>query len=175
MTQDTTAFVIRPLTREDAPAWKALRLESLENHPEAFGSSAEEFAVLDDEAVTARIPPPGGADALFGAFVGEALCGCAGFVRDVHLKGRHKGLLWGVYLHPAERGKGVADALIGRVVEHARDNVEVLRCSVTTGNQTALALYLRHGFEAYGREPRALCVAGGYHDEDLLALIFKRS
>ena len=172
MASDTEAYTIRPLTRDDTPAWRALRLEALTNHPEAFGGSAEEFGALDVEAVAAGIPIEGGDDVLFGLFVDTALCGSAGFVRDRGLKGRHKGLMWGVYLRADLRGKGVGEALIGRVIEHARRRIEILRCAVNPENLGARALYLRHDFEVYGREPRALRSGGRDHDEELLALIF---
>ena len=165
-------FEIRPLTRDDAPDWGALRLEALKNHPEAFGSSFEEFSQLDPGEVAARIPSPGGDDVLFGVFADGQLCGCAGFMRQPYLKGRHKGLMWGVYLRPILRGKGVGEALVARVIEQAQSCVEILTCSVNPENLGARALYLRHGFEVYGREPRALRTGGRDHDEELLALIF---
>ena len=167
------AFIIRALTRDDAPAWRVLRLEALTNHPEAFSSSHEEFAALDAEAVAARIPPAGGDDVMFGVFADGLLSGCAGFFRETGLKSRHKGEMVGVYLRPALRGKGVGEALVDRVVEHARGHVEILKCVVNPGNRSARNLYLSRGFEVYGREPRALRTGGQDHDEELLALIFK--
>ena len=57
---------IRPVTRAEAPAWRALRLEALKNHPLAFMSSYEEAVKRDLADFTARIPEPGGADVLQG-------------------------------------------------------------------------------------------------------------
>ena len=166
-------LAIRALTRDDAPAWRALRLEALTNHPEAFSSSHEEFVVLDAEAVAARIPPAGGDDVMFGVFADGLLRGCAGFFRESGLKSHHKGVMVGVYLQPALRGKGVGEALVDRIVEHARRHVDILKCSVHPDNRGARNLYLSRGFEVYGREPRALRTGGQDHDEELLALIFK--
>ena len=170
---DADAFTIRPLTRDDAPAWGALRLEALKNHPEAFGSSYEEFILLGAEQVAERIPEPGGEDVLFGVFSGGELSGCGGFAREKHLKGRHKGLMWGIYLRPSLRGTGAGDALVSRVIEQARAHVEILTCAVNPENLGARALYLRHGFKVYGREPRALRTGGRDHDEELLTLILQ--
>ena len=168
---ETGSIAIRPLTRDDAPAWRVLRLEALTNHPEAFSSSHEEFGLLDAEAVAARIPEPGDDDVLFGVFDGDDLCGCAGFVRGKYLKGRHKGMMVGVYLRANLRGKSVGDALVERVIEQARRHVDMLTCSVHPDNLGARALYLRHGFVVYGREPRALRTGGRDHDEELMALV----
>lgn len=165
------SFEIRPLTREDAPAWRVLRLEALTHHPEAFGSSHEEFSQLSADEVAERIPLAGGDDVLFGVFVGRDLCGCAGFVREKSLKGRHKGLMYGVYLRPLLRGRGVGEALVDLVIAQAARHVEVLTCSVNPENRGARSLYLSRGFTVYGREPRALRTGGRDHDEELLALI----
>ena len=168
---DSTELHIRPLTRDDAADWAVVRLEALKNHPEAFGSSFEEWSQMSPEEIAARIPAPGGDDVLFGVFADGQLCGCAGFTRQPYLKGRHKGLMWGVYLRPILRGRGVGEALVARVVEQARSCVEILTCSVNPENLGARALYLRHGFKVYGREPRALRTGGRDHDEELMALI----
>ena len=169
---ETNDYEIRALTRTDAPGWRVLRLEALTNHPENFGMSDQEFSALDAETVAARIPA-GGEDVLFGVFAEGALSGCAGFFREIGLKARHKGVMWGVYLRPALRGRGVGEALVDRIVEHARRHVEILKCSVHPDNRGARNLYLSRGFETYGREPRALRTGGQDHDEELLALIFK--
>jgi len=164
-------YEIRPIAREEAPTWRLLRLEALKNHPEAFGSSYEEFVLLDAQTVAERIPLPGGDDVLFGVYAGGELCGCAGFARETSIKGRHKGLMWGVYLKPALRGQGVGEALVDRVIAQAGRCVEILNCAVNPENLGARALYLSRGFEVYGCESRALRTGGRDHDEELLALI----
>jgi ribosomal protein S18 acetylase RimI-like enzyme len=170
----TETFEIRPITRDEAAAWRALRLEALANHPEAFGMSHEEFEVLDLEAVASRIPAPGGDDILFGVYVEGALGGCAGFFRDTSVKGRHKGTMWGVYLRPALRGRRLAEVLIDAVIDHARERVEIVKCVVNPETPAARALYLGRGFKTYGLEPRALRVGDRDYDDELLALIFER-
>jgi ribosomal protein S18 acetylase RimI-like enzyme len=163
---------IRPVTRAEAPAWRALRLEAMKNHPTAFMSSYEETVKRDPADFAARIPEPGGADVLMGVYEAGVLCGCAGFMREPGLKERHKGAMWGVYLQPALRGRGVAEALIGRLLDHARQHVSLLRCSVTIDNAAASALYARLGFVQYGIEPRSLRYEGRDYDEALLVISF---
>jgi ribosomal protein S18 acetylase RimI-like enzyme len=46
--------------------------------------------------------------------------------------------------------------------------VQQLTLSVVQGNDAALALYKRCGFETYGVEPRALKSTTGYADEVLM-------
>ena len=46
---------MRQLGAGDAAAFRALRLEALRLHPEAFGAAWEEEAALDDAAFAARL------------------------------------------------------------------------------------------------------------------------
>ena len=56
------------------------------------------------------------------------------------------------------------------MLDHARGAaVEEVRLSVVSSNAAAVRFYEAAGFVAYGLEPRALKVAGVYHDEVLMA------
>jgi len=89
---------IRPILREEAPAWRALRLEAMRAYPSAFSASPDDWEQLAMAAVANRIPAPGGDDVLFGVYLDGELMGCAGFMREMGAKEQHKGYLWGVYL-----------------------------------------------------------------------------
>jgi RimJ/RimL family protein N-acetyltransferase len=188
MPQKSAPLLIRPLLRREAAALRDLRLEALRLHPEAFGASFEEAERMSAAQFAAQIPegPP---DAIFGAFLGgaavpgsgtgaaPALRGMAGFFAERPAKTRHKGSLWGMYVQPAARRHGVAQALLQRVIRHAREvaRLEVLRLTVVEGNAAAHRLYEAAGFETYGIERRALRL-GPEHwlDEELMALDLRR-
>lgn len=172
MAEPGSDFDIRPVTRAEASTWRELRLEALKNHPIAFMSSYEEWVKRDLDSFAARIPEPDGADVLFGVYVAGELGGFAGFRREPDAKERHKGYMWGVYLRPALRGRGIAEAMIVRLLEHARRHVSLLRCSVTAENAAAADLYRRLGFVDYGVEPRSLRYEGRDYDEALLVISF---
>jgi ribosomal protein S18 acetylase RimI-like enzyme len=172
MAEPSSDFDIRPVTRAEAPAWRELRLEALKNHPAAFMSSYDEAVKRDLAFFAERIPQPGGADVLFGVYASDTLNGCAGFMREPGAKEMHKGFMWGVYLRPALRGRGIGEALVGRVIDHARGQVSLLRCSVTTENTAACELYRRMGFIDYGLEPRSLRYEASDYDEALLVISF---
>jgi RimJ/RimL family protein N-acetyltransferase len=165
-------YEIRPVRQAEAAVWRGIRAEMLEAHPTAFSSAYEDFVDLSLDQVAARIPEPGGSDAVFGVYVGGVLCGSAGFVRETGVKSRHKGAMWGVYLRPILRGRGVGEALVGAVIAQARAHVEILHTAVNAENLGARDLYLRMGFRPYGREPRGLRWGGRDYDEDLLVLDF---
>lgn len=168
------AWEIRPVTRAEAPVWRGLRLEMLETHPTAFSSAYEEFVLRTPGEVAARVPEPGGADVLFGVYQAGALDGCAGFVREAGLKSQHKGAMWGVYLRPTLRGRGVGEALVAAVITQARAHVDILTSAVNAENLGAKALYHRMGFRTYGVQPRGLRWGGRDYDEELLVMELAR-
>jgi GNAT superfamily N-acetyltransferase len=163
---------IAALGAADAPAYRALRLAGLAEAPEAFGASHAEEAARPPDYFAARLsqPPP---NRIFGAFDADALVGTAGFVMmSAQEKSRHKGLLVGMHVTPAERGKGVGAALLEAVIAHARGHVVILQAHVGAQNRPAYRLYERLGFRPFGLEPKALLVDGVYVDEALMALDF---
>ncbi len=170
MTELTTA-TIRPLTAEDAPAYRSLRLSALAETPEAFGASHDEEAAQLLAWFAARITPQP-PSRIYGAFQEDALIGMAGFLAYGGEKKRHIGLLWGVYVAPAGRGSGIATALVAAVIAHAREHVRMLHADVGVDNHPAQRLYEGLGFRSYGIQPKALCIDGVFHDETMLALDF---
>lgn len=79
-------FTIRRLTAEDAPGLRALRLETLEREPEAFGSSLAEEKDLPLEHFAGSTER----NAILGAFVGGRLAGMAGFYVLPKAKTHHR-------------------------------------------------------------------------------------
>ncbi len=160
---------IRRLDPADAEAFRVLRMEALTMAPEAFGASPQEEAARPMDLVRSRLDPsiP---DAVFGALAGDVLVGMAGFVVSQGIKKRHKGLLWGVFVHAGWRNVGTGEKLVRAVIEHARSHVLLLQASVVTSNTSARRVYNRLGFVSYGTERRALRIDGVFYDEELLVL-----
>ncbi len=164
--------LIRPLTAADATAYRTLRLQALRDHPEAFGASYED-EVARSLDMTARRLDGGPLNCVFGAFAGDDLVGTAGFiVPDRSAKSRHKGLLVGVHVAPAHRGRALGRRLVAAVIDHARAHVVLLQAGVGVDNAPALRLYESLGFRRYGLEDKALLVDGAFIDEALIVLNF---
>ena len=165
---------IRFLTAEDDAEWSRLRLEALERDPAAFSSSIEEHQALPIEEVRKRLSA-NPHSFVVGAFEEGRLFGMAGFHRETGPKTRHKGRVWGVYVTPSKRGKGLSrrmmDALLKRAAEIA--GLEQILLSVTKTQTAALALYRSLGFVSFGTEPRALNISGEFIDEHYLVLRLK--
>jgi RimJ/RimL family protein N-acetyltransferase len=159
---------IRTLTIEDTDAYWSLRLRALRDHPAAYWSSYEEESLksLDEvqESVRKLNPPQ---TFILGAWVDGQLVGITGFWQQEKRKVSHKGFIWGVYVAPEQRGKGIAKALMLQTLDLAAQNqdLEQVNLVVMATNVSAYRLYVTLGFEEFGRETRSLKVNGVYYDE----------
>lgn len=170
-TANPLACHCRPLTPLDVQGFHALRMQALIEHPKAFATSPEEQAALPLaflEQALAATPEQW----VLGMWLGDELMGCAGLQRKKPAKLAHKADIWGVYVHPAHRRQGWADALLSNVLERAHNMPGLLQVQlgVSSHNTAAIALYQRHGFVRFGTEPRSLCVDGVFYDEDWMSL-----
>jgi ribosomal protein S18 acetylase RimI-like enzyme len=158
---------IRRLTPADALAYRDLRLRGLADHPDAFTSSADAEAAKPLSATEARIAPES-PDWVFGAFVGDALAGVAGLSREPRAKIRHKAAVFGMYVTPDFRRRGIGRALLRHVIGAAEQEagLEQLLLTVTNSNDPARLLYESEGFRSFGIEPRAIRVGNVYFDKN---------
>ena len=151
---------IRQLQDGDAEAFLELRRAALRDAPLAFTSSPEDDLVSTLEVFSERI-----ADApetvILGAFV-ERLVGVAGLYREPHLKASHKAHLWGMYVLPEHRGRGIGAGLLEALVSHARSlaGISSVHLSVTSAAPEARRMYERAGFRVWGTEPDSLRLDG---------------
>lgn len=158
------SVIIRRLGPADGDDYRTIRLAALATAPDAFGSTYAAEVIRPAAAFADRLSHA----AVFGAYGEGQIVGMAGYRRHDGLKDQHKGSVWGVYVEPQRRGQGIAGALMQAVIGAARGEVEQLLLAVVQGNDSALALYRRLGFEVYGIEPRALKTGNGYVDEALM-------
>jgi ribosomal protein S18 acetylase RimI-like enzyme len=163
---------LRLLTPDDAEAWWRLRLEMLRNDPESFADSAEEHETTTVEAARQRLAAGDPVENfVVGAFEDVNLVGTAGFFRRENDKERHKGHVWGVYVSPSQRGKGVGKALMLEITSRARELQGLEQITlVASAHLPAQKLYESVGFESYGLERRSLKIGTEYVDDVLMVL-----
>lgn len=168
------AVTVRRLGAADAEAYRAIRLESLAAHPEAFAASHDEEAGQPPAWFAERLARAAVFGAEAEAGVGPLL-GVAGLWFAAEAKRAHKAHLWGMYVRPSARGAGAGRALLAAALAHARGRgAEGVQLGVAVGNAPALRLYEAVGFRAYGRERAALRVGDRDLDEWLMEAQPKR-
>ncbi len=163
---DPAETEIRALTTSDTPAFRALRLDALRLHPEAFVPTYEEERVADSRSVASRFRDDWihNGNFILGAYREGWLVGAVGVKRWSRQKQRHKATIWIMYTHADFRGQGAGRLLLDAALDRCRQDpdLEIVHLSVSKGSSAAKNLYLDAGFRTYGIEPRALKL-----DEDL--------
>ena len=140
-------------------------LEAYEHHPEAFTSSLAERAAMPpsfwESRLTAAADP---LELVVGGFRNETLAGAAGMQFESREKARHKATLFGMFVLPRFRRGGLGRSLVEAALAAARSRpgVRIVQLTVPEGNDAARGLYERFGFVAFGVEPYAVAVRGGY-------------
>jgi len=163
---------LRLLTVEDAEAFWHLRLEMLRNDPDSFADSTEEHATTTVDAIRQRLKESDPAsNFVVGSFADGRLSGSAGFFRRPNNKERHKGHVWGVYVSPSQRGKGVGKALMLEIIRRAKEIEGIEQITlVASARLPAQKLYESVGFKSYGIEPHSLKISTKYVDDVLMVL-----
>ena len=143
MSDDT--LTIRRCGPDDWPALRSIRLESLADAPEAYGSTFAESSTWSDK----RWKGAASKWLYFLAERGDRVVGMvSGGVNDTHPGTRW---LYGMYVTPSERGTETAARLVEAVAAWARDlGASELYLHVTSSVTRARAFYDKVGFRPTG-------------------------
>jgi ribosomal protein S18 acetylase RimI-like enzyme len=158
-------LAIRRLGVADVAAYRDVMLEAYERHPDAFTSSVAERGALPMAWWQARLDAsPAAAAVVLGAFEAQRLAGVVGIEFETREKARHKAALFGMYVPPPFRHRGLGRALVRAALDciRTRPGVTIVQLTVTDGNGPARALYETCGFTAFGVEPFAVAVGADY-------------
>lgn len=170
--EDMPTTMIRQLAAPDAAAFSALRREVTADDPVPMGLTLEEELTrpLGGFREQLSFPEP---NAAFGAFIGSELVGTAAIAwTSKFASSRHKVTLWGTFVSPRYRRRGLARALVARAIARARANgVRRINLTVFLPNEPALQLYQSLGFVVCGAEPEAVRIGDTYHDGQFMSLL----
>jgi len=114
-------------------------------------------------------------NAAFGAFCDGVLVGSAAVAwQSRFASSRHKVVLWGTFVSPRFRRRGLGRLLVARAIEHARAHgVRRINLTMYLPNDAAEPLYRSLGFVRYGVEPEAVCLDGTYYDGAQISLLLE--
>lgn len=163
------SVAVRVLGPDDAGVFLALRRQALLDAPLAFQASPEDDRASSVEAVREQLA---GEIVVVGAFEAATLVGSIGLHRDRHRKSAHKVHVWGTYVQPAHRRRGIGALLLDVALAHARTlpDASWAYLAVSEAVPAARALYERAGFHVWGTEPAALRYEGRAYVEHHMAL-----
>lgn len=151
MASTNHAFEIRTLTRHEGPTYRELRLRSLADSPDAFGSTLAEEQDRTPEAWAARLSAAAdsGRDYPLIAVSAGAAVGLAWAKFDAADPSVVN--IFQVWVAPESRGNGVAAQLLREAIKWAKSKqASTVRLGVTCGDTAAARLYLREGFQPVG-------------------------
>lgn len=166
----TPELTIRPLEIDDFAMFLEIQREALVQSPELFGSDYEWFESLSILSKEQRYEKYMNFpyQYILGAVDDEGnIAGMIGYSSEDSSKTRHKGTVWGLFVRPEYRGKGIATIMVMSVLETAQDmlDVEQVQLAVSTQNEASYGLYLRLGFNVFGTELHAMKIGDSYVDE----------
>ncbi|MGH3331893.1 MAG: GNAT family N-acetyltransferase [Nocardioidaceae bacterium] len=135
---------IRETGPDDWRAWRTIRLRSLLEDPDAFGSAHDREAAFDEETWRSRADGTGGPAVL--AYIGAEPVGMgAGWLYEPG-----KVMVVAMWTEPSWRGHGVGRRVLDHVVAWARQRDLRPDLWVADANPAARRLYERYGFRANG-------------------------
>jgi ribosomal protein S18 acetylase RimI-like enzyme len=165
---EPSPITIRPVRADDLSAYKSLRLEALQAHPEAYGSDYADQTGDPDSVWMGRIQSSlaGKWSRIFLAEDSGEMAGLLAAYREKGAKVCHSATLVSVYVRPRWRGRRLADQMVQEAISwSASVGVRILRLTVVTSNTRAIRCYERCGFRVCGIQPEVIRVGTQYHDE----------
>lgn len=169
---------IRHPTASEWRDYKTIRLEALKNNPTAYSTTYDEALEYSDDEWRRRITRgTRGAKQdcslyLF-AYDGEKVVGMVGAFWEDKSVLRHKAEVFGVYLNPEYREKGIGKRLLEAVLIEIKKNVQFTKIvlGVNASNSSALNLYESLGFKKSGKYVKEFLHNGVYSDEIVMEML----
>lgn len=138
---------LRPVLPDDWRSHREFRLEMLRDAPDAFWFTSEDEAAFDEADWREQIEGAW----LIQARDADGILGSAGLGHHWEPERARTATLFGMYVAPRARGRGVGEALVEAVLgEATRRGKDKVVLEVVENNEAAIGLYERCGFVRTG-------------------------
>lgn len=162
---DSQEYKIIKLSPERWQEYRAIRLESLKNDPQAYLATYEDNLKKTDQEWIERLSYKHPADMKLGLECAGKLVGLIGsFWTDEDPKAA---FIYQVYIDKAHRGKGLAKILLTEILDYLSkvSEISAIKLSVVASQLPAHRSYLKAGFREVGRKKDEVLFEGKYWDE----------
>lgn len=172
------SIALRSATQSDARKIHDLAIAVFETSDFLVTTSGE-FASFNEDLQRERLKKfeaDDGCILLLAEYKAE-LIGMLDFQNGKRIRIAHKGT-FGMSVREGWRNKGIGRILLASLINWVKEHpsIEVINLSVIEENKSAVALYLRMGFQITGREPYGVKLADGkYLPELLMTLRIQKS
>lgn len=158
------------IIRLDPSRWeeyKQLRLESIQDSPEAFLATVDETLAEPDSTWQNYLQ-----NMFFAVDENQHLVGMIACVQEEKAKLAHIVNVYSFYVSPQFRGQGIGKQLLQTAIAHAKSlsGVSKIKLGVMTTQTAARQLYESLGFQTIGISQQAVKVDESYLDEYLMEL-----
>ena len=149
-----TELEIKKLSPSDAVAFLDIRLIALRESPDSFIIDISEEEKETAQSILPRIYDENQPSEIFviGAFEQGQLIGTSAFERETRYKLRHKGTLWGVFILPNYRKRGIARILVQKTIDTAKEIFELNQINIEVSGEFQRKFYESLGFVLWGVE-----------------------
>jgi len=137
---------IRQLTEDNWQDFSRVRLKALQTDPEVFGSNYEKESQMTEADWRSRLQAKD--NAIFLIYAGDTPIGMTGVSVDRNDATQKTALLWGSWLAPHARGKGLSELMYRTRIKWAKQQptVEKIIVSHRASNVASKYANQKHGF-----------------------------
>ena len=137
---------IRQIDESDWQLFRKIRLKALKSDPSVFGSNYEKESKNTEDNWKSRIRSKD--RAVFLVFDDEKPIGMTGIFASDEEFGKNTAMLWGSWLEPKYRGKGLSNEMFKVRIDWAKQHPKITRIIVAhrESNHTAKHAIRKHNF-----------------------------
>lgn len=149
--------------------YRLIRLEALQDSPQAFGTTLKEAQAEPESFWRERLEQAALGERvwLFFAQEGADIMGTIGAYTEEGEHNEHVANIVGFFVSPHARGKGVGEKLFSTILKTLQDVPRIVKIylRVTTTQTPAIAIYEKYGFTKLALHKKVMCVNGTFVDE----------